>query len=46
MLVASIVATLILISALFYHQLSLRLSSALLLLWTAALAFSVKNLSA
>ncbi|ERK06559.1 Acyl-CoA dehydrogenase, short-chain specific [Pantoea sp. AS-PWVM4] len=40
MLVASIVATLILISALFYHQLSLRLSSAILLLWTAALAFS------
>ncbi|MDF7660635.1 acyl-CoA dehydrogenase FadE [Erwiniaceae bacterium L1_54_6] len=40
MLVASIVATLILISALFYHQLSLRFSSAILLLWTAALAFS------
>nr|WP_310616831.1 acyl-CoA dehydrogenase FadE [Pantoea cypripedii] len=40
MLVASIVATLILISALFYHQLSLRFSSAILLLWTAALALS------
>lgn len=38
MLLASIVATLILISALFYHQISLRLSSVVLLLWTAALA--------
>ncbi|NIF00125.1 acyl-CoA dehydrogenase [Pantoea sp. Acro-805] len=38
MLLASIVATLILISALFYHQVSLRLSSVVLLLWTAAFA--------
>ncbi len=38
MLLASIVATLILISALFYHQVSLRLSSIILLLWTAGLA--------
>ncbi|ORM66912.1 acyl-CoA dehydrogenase FadE [Pantoea rwandensis] len=38
MLLASIVATLILVSALFYHQVSLRLSSVVLLLWTAALA--------
>lgn len=38
MLLASIVATLILISALFYHQVSLRISSVVLLLWTAGLA--------
>ncbi|MGK3126245.1 acyl-CoA dehydrogenase FadE [Candidatus Pantoea formicae] len=38
MLLASIVSTLILFSALFYHQVSLRLSSVVLLLWTAALA--------
>ncbi|ORM65681.1 acyl-CoA dehydrogenase [Pantoea rodasii] len=38
MLLASIVATLILISVLFYHQVSLRLSSMILLLWTAAIA--------
>ncbi|ERH64949.1 acyl-CoA dehydrogenase [Pantoea dispersa EGD-AAK13] len=38
MLLASIIATLVLISALFYHQVSLRLSSAIVLLWTAALA--------
>ena len=38
MLLASIVVTLILISALFYHQVSLRLSSLVLLLWTAGLA--------
>ena len=38
MLLASIVATLIVISALFYHQVSLRLSSIILLLWTAGLA--------
>ncbi|ORM73621.1 acyl-CoA dehydrogenase [Pantoea wallisii] len=38
MLLASIIATLILIGALFYHQVSLRLSSAILLVWTAALA--------
>ncbi len=38
MLVASIVATLILLSVLFYHQISLQLSSVILLLWTGALA--------
>ncbi len=38
MLLASIIATLVLISALFYHQVSLRLSSAIVLLWTAAQA--------
>lgn len=38
MLVASIVATLILFSVLFYHQISLQLSSVILLLWTGALA--------
>jgi len=38
MLLATIVATLIVISALFYHQVSLRLSSVILLLWTAGLA--------
>ncbi|XXN64015.1 acyl-CoA dehydrogenase FadE [Enterobacter ludwigii] len=38
MLVASIVATLILLSVLFYHQISLLLSSVILLLWTGALA--------
>ncbi|WP_343553507.1 acyl-CoA dehydrogenase FadE [Pantoea sp.] len=38
MLVASIIATLILLSVLFYHQISLRLSSVILLLWTGALA--------
>ncbi|HBZ17714.1 MAG TPA: acyl-CoA dehydrogenase [Pantoea sp.] len=38
MLVASIVATLILLSVLFYHQISLQLSSVIVLLWTGALA--------
>jgi len=38
MLVASILATLILLSVLFYHQISLLLSSVILLLWTGALA--------
>ena len=40
MLLVSIVATLLLVSALFYHQISLRLSSAILLLWTAAMALT------
>ncbi len=40
MLLVSIVATLLLVSALFYHQISLRLSSVILLLWTAALAIA------
>ncbi|QDY41105.1 acyl-CoA dehydrogenase FadE [Candidatus Pantoea soli] len=38
MLLASIIATLLLVGVLFYHQVSLRLSSAIVLLWTAALA--------
>jgi acyl-CoA dehydrogenase len=38
MMVVSILATVALIGALFYHRLSLRLSSAILLLWTAAMA--------
>ncbi|HAK36506.1 MAG TPA: acyl-CoA dehydrogenase, partial [Pantoea sp.] len=38
MMVVSILATLVLISALFYHRVSLAASSAILLLWTAAWA--------
>ncbi|MGG6196721.1 acyl-CoA dehydrogenase FadE [Pantoea allii] len=38
MMVVSILATVVLIGALFYHRLSLPLSSAILLLWTAAMA--------
>ena len=38
MMVVSILATLVLISALFYHRISLAASSAILLLWTAAWA--------
>ncbi|MCW0350557.1 acyl-CoA dehydrogenase FadE [Pantoea ananatis] len=38
MMVVSILATVVLIGALFYHRISLSLSSAILLLWTAAMA--------
>lgn len=38
MMVVSILATVVLFGALFYHRISLRLSSGILLLWTAALA--------
>ncbi|MFS2222239.1 acyl-CoA dehydrogenase FadE [Pantoea sp. B65] len=38
MMVLSIVATIVLISALFYHQVNLLASSLLLLVWTAAMA--------
>jgi len=38
MLLVSIIATLILVGVLFYHQVSLTLSSAIVLLWTAAMA--------
>ena len=38
MMVVSILATVVLIGALFYHRLSLPLSSAIILLWTAAMA--------
>ncbi|ELY2717979.1 acyl-CoA dehydrogenase, partial [Cronobacter sakazakii] len=37
MMILSIVATLVLIGALFYHRVSLPLSSLILLAWTAAL---------
>ena len=37
MMILSIVATVVLLGALFYHRISLLLSSAILLLWTAAL---------
>ena len=38
MMVVSILATVVLFGALFYHRISLSLSSAILLLWTAAMA--------
>ncbi|MCW0317989.1 Acyl-coenzyme A dehydrogenase [Pantoea ananatis] len=38
MMVVSILATVVLIGALFYHRISLSVSSAILLLWTAAMA--------
>ena len=38
MMVLSVLATLALIGALFWHRVSLRLSSVILLLWTAAMA--------
>lgn len=38
MLILSIVATFVLLGAVFYHRLSLPLSSLILLLWTAGLA--------
>lgn len=38
MMVVTILATVVLIGALFYHRISLSLSSAILLLWTAAMA--------
>ncbi|MGQ3904100.1 acyl-CoA dehydrogenase FadE [Mixta calida] len=38
MMVLSVLATLVLIGALFWHRVSLRLSSVILLLWTAAMA--------
>lgn len=38
MMVVSILATVVLIGTLFYHRISLSLSSAILLLWTAAMA--------
>ena len=40
MLILSIVATVVLLGVLFYHQVNLLLSSAILLVWTAALGFS------
>ncbi|MEW7313739.1 acyl-CoA dehydrogenase FadE [Buttiauxella gaviniae] len=40
MLILSIVATVVLLGVLFYHQVNLLLSSALLLAWTAALGFA------
>ncbi len=40
MLILSVVATVILLGALFYHQVNLLLSSAILLAWTAALGFA------
>ena len=38
MMVLSIVATIVLIGALFYHRVNLMLSSLILLVWTAAMA--------
>ena len=40
MLILSIVATVVLLGVLFYHQVNLLLSSAILLVWTAALGFA------
>ncbi len=40
MMVLSIVATIVLIGALFYHRVNLLAGSAILLIWTAALGFS------
>jgi len=40
MLILSIVATVVLLGVLFYHQVNLLLSSAILLAWTAALGFA------
>lgn len=40
MLILSIVATIVLLGVLFYHQVNLLLSSAILLAWTAALGFA------
>ncbi|RJT23751.1 acyl-CoA dehydrogenase FadE [Buttiauxella izardii] len=40
MLMLSIVATVVLLGVLFYHQVNLLLSSAILLVWTAALGFA------
>ncbi|MCT4714640.1 acyl-CoA dehydrogenase FadE [Enterobacteriaceae bacterium H18W14] len=40
MLILSVVATVILLGVLFYHQVNLLLSSAILLAWTAALGFA------
>ncbi|WP_202302334.1 acyl-CoA dehydrogenase FadE [Dryocola clanedunensis] len=40
MLILSVVATVVLLGVLFYHQVNLLLSSALLLAWTAALGFA------
>ncbi|WP_151995591.1 acyl-CoA dehydrogenase FadE [Buttiauxella massiliensis] len=40
MLILSIVATVVLLGVLFYHQVNLLLSSAILLAWTAALGFT------
>jgi acyl-CoA dehydrogenase len=40
MLILSIVATVVLLGVLFYHQVNLLLSSVILLAWTAALGFS------
>ena len=37
MMILSIVATVVLLGALFYHRINLLLSSAILLVWTAAL---------
>lgn len=40
MMVLSIVATIVLIGALFYHRVNLLLSSAIMLAWTAAWSFA------
>ncbi|WP_435955096.1 acyl-CoA dehydrogenase FadE [Dryocola sp. BD626] len=40
MLILSVVATVVLLGVLFYHQVNLLLSSAILLAWTAALGFA------
>jgi hypothetical protein len=45
MMILSIVATVVLLGALFYHRVSLLLSSVILLAWTAALGAPVCGIS-